>query len=241
MRRALVTGASGALGEAIAMRLAGDGWFVYCHGNSRPERLDALIERIEARAGPQTAAALCFDVTDADASAAALEPLLEQAPIDAVVSNAGMHDDGPMAGMSASQWRGPIDVSLHGFFHVTQPLLLAMVRQRHGRVIAISSVSGVIGNGGQTNYAAAKAGLHGAAKSLSREMASRGITVNVVAPGVIDSELTTERFDSATVRSLVPMQRMGRPEEVASVVSFLASDEAAYVSGQIIGVDGGMS
>ncbi len=241
MKRALVTGASGALGEAIALRLAADGLFVYCHGNSRPERLDTLVQRIEKEVGPGRAATIHFDVTDAQASSTALEGLLSDAPIDVVVSNAGSHDDAPMAGMSAAQWRAPIDVSLHGFFHVTQPLLLAMARQRRGRVIAISSVSGVLGNRGQTNYAAAKAGLHGAAKSLSREMASRGITVNVVAPGVIESEATADRFDAAAIRSLVPMGRMGRAEEVASVVAFLASDEAGYVSGQVIGVDGGMS
>lgn len=241
MKRAIVTGASGALGAAIARRLALDGFFVYVHANRNRERADAVVDAITQATGPGHAETVTFDVTDAVATAAELERLLADGTIQVVVSNAGLYRDGPMAGMSEDQWCAPIDVSLHGFFHVSKPLLLPMIRQRWGRVIAISSVSGVLGNSGQTNYSAAKAGLHGAAKSLARELASRGITVNVVAPGLIESEGTTGQFDAATVRSLVPMRRMGKPEEVAAAVAFLASDEAGYVSGQIIGVDGAMS
>lgn len=241
MKRALVTGASGALGEAIAWRLAADGFFVHVHANRNPERAGTLVQRIAESHGPERASAVTFDVTDAETTAAALEELLSDGPIQVIVSNAGLYEDGLMAGMSPEQWYRPIDVSLHGFFHVTQPLLLPMIRERWGRVIAISSVAGVLGNSGQTNYAAAKAGLHGAAKSLARELASRGITVNVVAPGVIESEMTADRFDADTIRSLVPMRRMGRPEEVASLVAFLASEDAGYISGQVIGVDGAMT
>lgn len=241
MKRALVTGASGALGEAIAWRLASDGFFVYVHANRNGERTETLVQRIAEEHGADRAMAVTFDVTDADGTAAVMEAILEDGAIQVIVSNAGLYQDGLMAGMSPQQWYQPIDVSLHGFFHVSQPLLLPMIRQRWGRIIAISSVAGVLGNSGQTNYAAAKAGLHGAAKSLARELASRGITVNVVAPGMIESEMTADRFDADAIRSLVPMRRMGRPEEVASLVAFLASEDAGYISGQVIGVDGAMT
>jgi 3-oxoacyl-[acyl-carrier protein] reductase len=146
-----------------------------------------------------------------------------------------------MAGMTTAQWARVIDVSLHGFFNVTQPLLLPMLRTRWGRIITLSSVASVIGNRGQTNYAAAKAGLHGASRTLALEMASRGITVNVVAPGLVDSPVTERIFTQEQIEALVPMKRMGTPLEVAELVAFLASDKAGYISGQIIGINGGMA
>jgi len=142
--------------------------------------------------------------------------------------------------MREEQWHRVIDVSLHGFFHVVQPLLLPMARLRFGRVVSVSSVAAVLGNRGQANYAAAKSALHGATKSLAREMASRGITANVVAPGVIAGAMTRETFDEAQIRAMVPAARAGTPDEVAAVVRFLCSDAAAYVNGQVIGVNGGM-
>jgi 3-oxoacyl-[acyl-carrier protein] reductase len=239
VRTALVTGGSGDLGSAICQALAAAGCRVLVHGNSRLGQARQVAAAIVAAGGD--ARALCFDVTDAAACGQALEAELAHGPIGIVVNNAGIHDDAPMAGMRQDQWRRVIEVSLHGFFNVTQPLLLPMARARFGRVISISSVAAVTGNRGQTNYAAAKAGLHGATLSLAREMASRGITANVVAPGVIAGQMTEHLFPPEQLRQLVPAGRMGTPGEVAAVVAFLASDGAAYVNGQVIGVNGGMA
>jgi len=143
--------------------------------------------------------------------------------------------------MTSEQWTRVIDLSLNGFFNVTQPLLLPMIGTRWGRIVSISSLAGVTGNRGQTNYAAAKAGLHGASKSLAIELASRGITVNVVAPGLIESPATRDAFKPEQIEALVPMKRVGTPDEVAALVSFLVSQEAGYITGQIIGVNGGIA
>ncbi len=238
VRRALVTGGSGDLGGAICRALARAGCFVYVHANSGIERAAQLVDVLRAAGGQ--AEAVVFDVADAESTRAAVNELLTAGPIQIVVNNAGIHDDAPMAGMSETQWRRVIDVSLHGFFNVTQPLLLPMARTRWGRIINVSSVAAVHGNRGQTNYAAAKAGLHGASLSLAREMASRNITVNVVAPGVIEGKMAADAFTPEQIKTIVPAGRAGKPEEVAALVAFLASDAASYINGQIIGVNGGM-
>ena len=238
-KRALVTGGSGDIGGAICRRLAADGCHVIVHANANVERAQALVESIRGEGG--NAEAIAFDVADGEATRAALDALLAGGPIQVLVNNAGIHDDAPLAGMADAQWKRVIDVSLHGFFHVTQPLLLPMARTRWGRIVSVSSVAAVLGNRGQANYAAAKAALHGATKSLAREMASRGITANVVAPGVIGGRMAEAAFPAEMVKQLVPAARAGTPAEVAALVGFLCSDAAGYVNGQVIGIDGGMS
>ncbi len=238
-RRALVTGASGAIGAAIARRLARDGLQVFVHAKEHVAAAAALAAEIAAGGG--VAQAVCFDVTDAQASGRALADLLTAGPIQVLVNNAGVHSDAPMPGMTRTQWTEVIDVNLNGFFNVTQPLLLPMLRTRWGRIVNVSSIAAVIGNRGQANYAAAKAGLHGATKSLALEVASRGVTVNVVAPGIIASPMTAEAFPPERVREMVPMQRAGTANEVAALVGFLVSEDAGYITGQVISIAGGLA
>jgi len=238
-RRALVTGGSGDIGGAICRTLAREGWHAIVHANSNPERAQGVVDAITDSGG--TAESIAFDLADGAATRAALEKLLEAGPIAALVHNAGIHDDAPLAGMREEQWKRVLDVSLNGFFHVVQPLLLPMSRTRFGRIVCISSVAAVIGNRGQVNYAAAKSALHGAAKSLAREMAARGVTVNVIAPGLIEGSMTRELFETEQIKRMIPAARMGTPQEVANAVAFLCSDGASYINGQVIGVNGGMA
>jgi 3-oxoacyl-[acyl-carrier protein] reductase len=238
MKRALVTGGSGDIGAAICRKLAADGFHVYVHANRSLQKAEETVTGIRADGG--SAQAIAFDLVNAEQTQRALLTILEEGVIQVLVNNAGIHDDAVMPGMNAQQWSSVVDVSLNGFFNVTQPLLLPMIGKRWGRIINISSVAAITGNRGQTNYAAAKAGLHGATKSLALEVASRGITVNAIAPGIIESTMTENVFDKDAIKRLVPIGRAGKPEEVAELVAFIASDKAAYISGQIISINGAM-
>lgn len=236
--RALVTGGSGGIGAAICRRLAADGRHVLVHAHRHLDAAQALAAEIAAEGG--SAEALAFDVTDARATRAALETLLELGPVQILVNNAGIHDDAAFPGMSENQWRRVIEVSLHGFFNVTQPLVLPMIRTRWGRIVNMASVSAVAGNRGQTNYAAAKGALISATRALALEVANRGVTVNAVAPGLIATAMSADAFPEEAIRRLVPLQRAGTAEEVADLVGFLASERAAYITGQTIPINGGM-
>lgn len=237
-RRALVTGASGAIGGAIARTLASQGMEVLVHANRQRDAAEALAEEIRQSGG--RAEALVFDVTDRIACETALGAQLEAGPIQVVVNNAGVHDDAVFPGMRPEQWQRVIDVNLNGFFNVTQPLMLPLLRTRWGRIIAITSVAAQAGNRGQVNYAAAKGALHSAVKALALECASRGVTVNAVAPGIIATDMSAGSFDEAAIKRMVPMQRAGLAQEVADLVGFLTSDKAGYISGQTIAINGAM-
>ena len=236
-RRALVTGASGGIGQAIAERLARDGAHVIVHANTRLEAAEAIVGRIVRDGG--SAEPVAFDVTDRAAAQSACERLLAGGAIQIVVNNAGIHDDAAFPAMRETQWQRVIDVSLNGFFNVTQPLVMPMIRTRWGRIVNLSSVAAIAGNRGQVNYAAAKGALNSATKALALELASRGITVNAVAPGLIAAGMAAQ-IDPALIEKMVPMKRAGSAAEVAALVAFLASDEAGYISGQIVSINGAM-
>ena len=239
MIRALVTGGSSPIGHAIATELAGRGMHLIVHANANADRARATVDAIRDAGG--SAEDLVLDLTDIDATRTALAGMAEDDPIQVLVHNAGIHRDIPFAGMEPEDWREVVDIGLTGFYAALRPLILPMMQTRWGRVIAISSLTAITGNRGQTNYAAAKGGLLAVVKSLTREVGRRGITANVVAPGLIATPETEQLQNFDALRDLCPMGRAGRPEEVAGIVGFLASDAASYISGQIIPVDGGTS
>ncbi|HEY0747943.1 MAG TPA: 3-oxoacyl-ACP reductase FabG [Steroidobacteraceae bacterium] len=236
--RALVTGGSGGIGSAICRALSAQGHFVYVHAHRGMEAAQAVAADIAGSGGG--ASVIQFDLTDAASTRSALDKILELGAIQVLVNNAGIHDDAVFPGMSPQQWHRVVDVSINGFYNVTQPLMLPMIRTRWGRIVSISSVTALLGNRGQVNYAAAKGALNAATKALSLEVASRGITVNAVAPGIISTDMTKLAFDETAIGNIVPMKRAGTPEEVASLVAFLASRQAAYITGQVISINGGM-
>jgi len=237
-RKALVTGASGSIGRAIALRLSAQGYRVWVHYLHGQQRAQETLELIHESGGQATL--VCFDVADVEESRHALEALVDrEGHFDALVLNAGQAEDAPFPGMEYEQWSRVIDASLNSFYHVTRPLIMPMMRNRWGRIVSISSVAALHGNRGQTNYAAAKAGLIGASRSLAREVASRGICVNVVAPGFVQTAMI-DGISDQLIKQNVPMKRAGRPEEIASVVAFLCSDDASYITGEVINVSGGI-
>jgi len=238
-RRALVTGASRGIGAAIAEELAGRGLRVVVNYRADEAAASSVVERIRAAGGDAIAAR--FDVADADACTRAFAELdIDGDPFSVLVNNAGIVRDAPFPVLEPDAWNAVLQTTLGGFYNVTRPLVMPMVSRRWGRIVNVSSVSALLGNRGQTNYAAAKAGLIGATKSLARELAKRRVTVNAVAPGLVETDmLAGVPMDHAL--ELVPMRRVGKPVEVAKLVGFLCSDDAAYITGQVIAIDGGMS
>lgn len=239
---ALVTGASRGIGRSIALKLAADGLSVAVNFLSNAEKADAVLSEVEAAGG--TAIAVRADVGDDDAVTAMFATVADElGPVSVLVNNAGITDDGLLLRMNVGQWDNVLNTNLRSVFLCTKAALRPMLRAKSGRIINITSVSGIAGNPGQGNYAAAKAGIIGFTKSIAKEVGSRSITVNAIAPGFIRTDMTESLGDTVTgaVEQLIPLGRFGLPEEVASVVGYLASDGASYITGQTIVVDGGLA
>ena len=235
---AIVTGGSRGIGRAIALELAGNGYHVIVNFRSDTAGAEETVGLIEKAGG--TGELSQFDVSDAEGSKAALEQIVSRYKyIDALVNNAGVAADGLFAMMPEKDWDRVITTTLKGFYNVTKPVIKRMIPKKKGSIVSISSVAGLVGNRGQANYSAAKAGLIGASRSIAAEVARLGIRVNVVAPGLIQTDMIKEA-PVEMIKQMIPMARIGKPEEVARVVRFLCSDDASYITGQVISVNGGM-
>jgi len=235
---ALVTGGGRGIGRAICIELSCAGYAVAVNFLANREAAKETLSAIESNGG---SGRLCgFDVTDAQATKSAIAELVEEyGAVSVLVNNAGIAADGLFAMMSQKDWSSVLSTSLDGFFNTTRPALKSMLRKREGSIVTISSVSGVSGNRGQVNYSAAKAGLIGASRALAKEVGRLGIRVNVVAPGLIDTEMSQDA-PREMIREMIPLNRLGRPEEVAKAVRFLCSDDAAYITGEVLSVNGGL-
>lgn len=238
-RRILVTGSSRGIGKAIALELANAGFDVTVHARSRQQDAEQVAKSVQDLG--QNSHVLMFDVNDRENIASILEQdVAEHGAFYGVVLNAGLTRDGAFPALTDDDWDDVVSTSLNGFYNVLKPLMMPMIRLKQGgRIVTLSSVSGVMGNRGQVNYSAAKAGLIGATKALALELAKRKITVNCVAPGLIETEMVTDEVKEHALK-MIPMQRMGQAEEVAKTVKFLCSDDASYITRQIISVNGGL-
>ena len=237
-KKVLVTGASGGIGRAIALACAKAGYHVICHYNHGKEKAEKLLEEIKLAGG--SGELIQFDITDREGCKKKLDAMTEvNGALWGIVNNAGIIKDNIFAGLDGKDWDAVVHTNLDSFFNVINPLVMPLARNRKGRIITIASASGIIGNPGQTNYSASKAGIIGATKALAAELAGRSITVNCIAPGFIETDMINE-ISQDVIKQTIPMKRAGRPSEVSALAVFLLSEEAGYITRQVISVNGGM-
>lgn len=238
-KKILVTGASGGIGRAIALDCAKAGYYVICHYNRGQEKAESLLEEIKAAGG--NGELIQFDIADREDCRAKLDVMTEKhGALWGIINNAGIAKDNTFAGLSGEEWDSVVHTNLDSFYNVLNPLVMPLARKKKGRIITIASVSGIIGNRGQTNYSASKAGIIGATKALATELASRSITVNCIAPGLIETDMIKDA-PMDMIMQTIPMRRAGKPSEVSSLAVFLLSEEAGYITRQVISVNGGLA